>query len=196
MYQLLKIHFLFLFFLKTPPLFHRVESPVGAVCVCSLSRTWLCDPMDCGPPGFSVHGISQAKILEWVAISSSRGSSWPRDGICLLHLLHGQADSLPTALPRKWVQTRSQSSPALFQPRGGSMPQLVDFLSWDWVEISDPDEPCWWSPFQRGSWYTGLLCCPTLALIHSGPSLPECGLQFFLWSWDPPMSAPKVIASP
>ena len=115
---------------------------------------------------------------------------------CLLHLVHGQADSLPTALPRKWVQTRSQSSPALFQPRGGSMPQLVDFLSWDWVEISDPDEPCWWSPFQRGSWYTGLLHCPTLALIHSGPSLPEPGLQFFLWSWDPPMSAPKVIANP
>ena len=36
--------------------------------------------MDCSPPGSSVHGISQARILEWVAISSSRGSSWPRDG--------------------------------------------------------------------------------------------------------------------
>ena len=35
--------------------------------------------MDCSPPGSSVHGISQARILEWVAISSSRGSSWPRD---------------------------------------------------------------------------------------------------------------------
>ena len=39
----------------------------------------LCNPMDCGPPGSSVHGILQAKILEWVAISSSRGSSQPRD---------------------------------------------------------------------------------------------------------------------
>ena len=39
----------------------------------------LCDPMDCSPPGFSVHGIHQARILEWVAISSSRGSSWPSD---------------------------------------------------------------------------------------------------------------------
>ena len=36
-------------------------------------------PMDCNPPGSSVHGILQARILEWVAISSSRGSSWPRD---------------------------------------------------------------------------------------------------------------------
>ena len=39
----------------------------------------LCDPMDCSPPGSSVHGISQARILEGVAISYSRGSSQPRD---------------------------------------------------------------------------------------------------------------------
>ena len=39
----------------------------------------LCDPMDCSPPGSSVHGIFQARILEWVAISFSRGSSRPRD---------------------------------------------------------------------------------------------------------------------
>ena len=40
----------------------------------------LCDPKDSSPPGSSVHGISQVRILEWVAISSSRGSSSPRDG--------------------------------------------------------------------------------------------------------------------
>ena len=39
----------------------------------------LCDPMDCSPPGSSVHGILQARILEWVPISSSRGSSRPRN---------------------------------------------------------------------------------------------------------------------
>ena len=39
----------------------------------------FCDPMDCSLPGSSVHGILQAKILEWVAISFSRGSSQPRD---------------------------------------------------------------------------------------------------------------------
>ena len=38
-----------------------------------------CDPMDCRPPVSSVHGILYARILEWVAISFSRGSSWPRD---------------------------------------------------------------------------------------------------------------------
>ena len=55
----------------------------------------LCDPMDCGPPGSSVYGILQARILEWVAMSSSRGSSRPRDRTCLLGLLHWQMGSLP-----------------------------------------------------------------------------------------------------
>ena len=50
------------------------------VCVCAQSCLTLCNPMDCSPPGSSVHGIFQARILEWVAISSSRGSSQPRNG--------------------------------------------------------------------------------------------------------------------
>ena len=43
------------------------------------SHVQLCDNMDCSSPGLSVHGVSQARILEWVAISFSRGSSPPRD---------------------------------------------------------------------------------------------------------------------
>ena len=39
----------------------------------------VCEPMDCSPPGSSVLGILQARILEWVAMSSSRGASRPRD---------------------------------------------------------------------------------------------------------------------
>ena len=49
------------------------------VIVKSLSRAWLCDPMDYSLPRSSVHGIFQARVLEWAAISFSRGSSWPRD---------------------------------------------------------------------------------------------------------------------
>ena len=45
------------------------------LCLVAQLRLTLCDPMDCTLPGFSVHGISQARILEWVAISFSRGSS-------------------------------------------------------------------------------------------------------------------------
>ena len=43
----------------------------------------LCNPMDCSPPGSTVHGIFQAIILEWIVISSSRASSGPRDWICI-----------------------------------------------------------------------------------------------------------------
>ena len=48
------------------------------VLVAQLCLT-LCDPRDCSPPGFSVHEILQARILEWVAIPFSRGSSWSKD---------------------------------------------------------------------------------------------------------------------
>jgi len=52
--------------------------------------------MDCSPPGFSVHGILQARILEWVAVSYSKGILLTQGfNLCLLCLLHWQEDSLP-----------------------------------------------------------------------------------------------------
>ena len=48
----------------------------------------LCDPMDCSLPGSSVHGIFQAIVLEWIAISFSSGSSLPRDGTQVSHIVH------------------------------------------------------------------------------------------------------------
>ena len=45
----------------------------------SVMSDLFCNPRNYSPPGSSVHGISQARILEWIAISFSRGSSWPRD---------------------------------------------------------------------------------------------------------------------
>ena len=50
------------------------ESILG-VCLVAKSCPTLCNPMDCSPPGSSVHGISQARILEWVAIFFSRDES-------------------------------------------------------------------------------------------------------------------------
>ena len=52
------------------------------VCVRAQSCPTHCDPMDCSPLGSSVHGTSQARILDWLASSSSRESSQPRDPIC------------------------------------------------------------------------------------------------------------------
>ena len=51
--------------------------------VCAQSYLTLCDPMDCSLPGSSVHGILQARILEWAAISFSQGSSQPGDWTCV-----------------------------------------------------------------------------------------------------------------
>ena len=58
----------------------------------------LCDLMDCSLPGFSIHGILQARTLEWVAMPSSRGSSHPGIKSTTPAL---QADSLPSEPPGK-----------------------------------------------------------------------------------------------
>ena len=70
----------------------------------------LCNPMGCSPSDSSVHGILQARILEWVTMPSSRGSSWPRDLTCILCLLHWQAGSLPLAPTGKLLHS-NQFSP-------------------------------------------------------------------------------------
>ena len=56
--------------------------------VCCALACSLCGPMDYSPPGFSVHGIFQARILEWVASSCSRGSSQPRDRTWISSFYH------------------------------------------------------------------------------------------------------------
>ena len=61
--------------------FHARSVTEGAL---SLSHVWLCNPVDWSLPGSSVHGISQARIVERVAISSSRGSFWPGDQTLVL----------------------------------------------------------------------------------------------------------------
>ena len=70
------------------------------VCVCAVTRSGptLCNPIDCSPPGFFVHGISQAKILEWVAISYSRGFSRPWDWNCVSCWAIGEAQLEGTTL--------------------------------------------------------------------------------------------------
>ena len=63
-------------------LYHWLYLTCSRACVHAKSlqsHTILCNPMDCRPPGSSVHGVLQARILEWVAIPFSRGSSWPRN---------------------------------------------------------------------------------------------------------------------
>ena len=152
---------------------------------CKLPWWWFslpvvsdsCNPMDCSPPGSSsVHGISQARILEWVAISFSRGSSWPRDQTCvgciagqfftteiiirssvnptslclclLALLLHSSRDgvSFSTLLNVGWPW-------ALLWPKNVTEVTLCEFRSWDHRGL----QPLPWS---SGSPGTKLCCSP------------------------------------
>ena len=65
-----------------------VDSPLFSYCVkVSQPCLTLWDHTDCSLPGSSVHGVLQARILEWVAIPFSRGSSWPRDWTKVFHIV-------------------------------------------------------------------------------------------------------------
>ena len=69
------------------------------MCTCAQSCLTFCNPTDCSPPGSSANGILQARILEWVAISSSMGSSRPRDRTHA-SCINRQADGLPLSHQR------------------------------------------------------------------------------------------------
>ena len=71
-------------FLKSLLAFPFENYPCGWVHAQLLqSCLTLCDPIDCSLPGSSVHGILQERILKWVSMPSSKGSSWPRDWTCI-----------------------------------------------------------------------------------------------------------------
>ena len=77
------------------------------------SRPTLCNPVVCSPPDPSLHGILQARIQEWVAVPSSRGSSPPRDQTLTSPALAGH--SLPLAPPGKsseapWISSRGKEN--------------------------------------------------------------------------------------
>ena len=78
--------------------FYCTEMNQQSVCVCVLvaqSCLTLWDPMDCSPPGSSVHGVLQARTLEWVDTPLSVGSSPPRDGTQICYILGWSFPSEP-----------------------------------------------------------------------------------------------------
>ena len=93
--------------------------------MCAQSCPTLCDPMDCSPPGSSVPGISQARILEWVAISSSRGSFQPSD------LTHVSGSS---CIGRREAQKNRTEDRTEYQSKQGGWPQACrgagEFPTW------------------------------------------------------------------
>ena len=126
------------------------ENWIAQVYGCMLSCN-LCKPVDCSPPGSSIHGIFQAKMLQWIAISFSRGPSLPRNEIffflisgCLLLLLHWQADSLPLYLIARIAQVKSLNLPQMRFKNNRNL-----FLVFLRLEIQDQGAiivEFWWEP--------------------------------------------------
>ena len=98
----------------------RVEDKPQCTRAKLLQHIWVfCDHMNCSPPGFSVCGVSQARIWEWIAMPFSRDSSWPQgSNLCLLCLLHWQAGSLPLVPPGKPPSPLGQSVHSHSDPVG------------------------------------------------------------------------------
>ena len=97
----------------------------------------LCDPMNCSPPGSSVQRISQARILEWVAISFSRGSSWTRDQTQVSFMAGWFFTVWATILfILRLERTPETHSLYMFLPilTGGSMPKM-DTLDKGWFTL-------------------------------------------------------------
>ena len=111
----------------------------------------LCDPVDCSPPGSSVHGILQAGILEWVTISFSRGSSRPRIEPRSPSL---QADALTSESPGNQPRQYIKRERHYFAKRGPSS-QSYDFSnSHVWM----------WELDYKESWASKIWCFWTVVL--------------------------------
>ena len=87
----------------------------------------LCNPRDCSLPDFSVHGISQARMLEWIAIFFAVGSSPPRNWIYISWMVDGFLTSEPPGKPcTRWEESVK---------KGPSMSQLVLYTWWSpWLD--------------------------------------------------------------
>ena len=88
-----------------------LENNTFSYCSCLVIKSCptLCDPMDCSSPGSSVLGIRQARILEWIIISFSRGSSQPKNRNCVSSISCITADSL---LLSHWESPTSSLPPS------------------------------------------------------------------------------------
>ena len=138
------------------------------ICVCVLftkSYLTLCDPMNCSPPGSSVHGISKARILEWVAIRFSRGSFWPR--------YWTQVSCIAGRFFTNWATREAQSVLLLFShsvvsdscdPMDCSTPGFPVLLCLLGIAQTQPIESM--LPYNHF-----ILCCPLLLLPSVFPSI-------------------------
>ena len=146
-------------------------------CRCLLNHLQLfCDTIDSSLPDSSVHGISQARILEWVAIFFSRGSSWPRDRTHLSCIGRWILHRWPTRdAPRTWLLLSRFSRVRLCNPIDGSppgfpVPGILQARTLEWVAISFSN--AWkWKVKVKSLSSVWLLATPWSAAYQAPPSM-------------------------
>ena len=113
----------------------------------------LCDRMDCSLPGSSVHGIFQATVLEWIAISFSRGSSQPRDWTRVSGIVDRRFTIWATReVPKVKKVKVTQSCPTLCNPMDYRVHGILQARILEWVVISFPRGSSWprdWTQVSR-----------------------------------------------
>ena len=125
--------------------------------LCAQSCPTLCNPMDHSPPGSSVYGIFWARILGWVAISFSKGSSQPRDRTCVPCLLHCRwilyllrhCMAIPQKIKHR-TTIRSSSPTAAYMSRGIEVGMWILVHTWSqqhssqWLRHGHSLSDHWW----------------------------------------------------
>ena len=150
-------------YIKYPVINHN-EKDYNEECMCVLSRfwhVWLCNPIDCSPPGSSVHVILQARILEWAALPSSRGSSWLMDQMHCRQMLSHQGSPTKNVCIVKVLVLQScltLCNPRDCSPPGSSVHVILQARILEWVPL----------PSSRGSsWLMDQMHCRQI-LSHWG----------------------------
>ena len=147
------------------------ESEVGQSCLT------VCDPVHCSPPGSSIHGVLQARILEWVAVSFSRGSSQPRNRT-YVYCIAGRHFNL-WAIREAWLRGKLG---LILMGRAMFSKSLIQFLLMDGAVFP----PCYltWgqtlveimkitlTSFRRSHAGTAILSASNPAAGHHGPTPP------------------------
>ena len=143
-------------------------------CFCIVAK-WcliLCNPTDSSPPSSCFHGILQARVLEWDAISSSRGSSQPRDRTCP----HWQPDSLPLnhRNPQKEMKTQRRDKTSMLLHEVKQRDAIVE-KKLKCVSRLKEDEL-----FSQGPEFSGLAC---LSWCSTRYFLSGVGRTSFTWEF-------------
>ena len=123
------------------------------MCLVAQLCLTLCDPMDYSPPGFSVHGIFQSKILERVAMPSSRGSSQPRD-TTQVFCIAGRffTTELSGKPPNQFLCLTNLSDQRLIA--------AISFLAHMWgLELKKPRDDQWHLPIMKMAPRAQILTC-------------------------------------